>query len=403
MGKAALLMVMGFSTALLMIGSNISRVSSSSMENYLSYYKGSQAHNIAAAGTNLAARLLWENGAWRGGFSKKSYLGGVFNSSVTDAGINQVRITTTARFMDEVSTVAVLLQPSSFSRFGYYSVQEGNIFWITGDTVWGPMHTQDNIRVAGSPVFMQRVTSLKSLQKNQKSDSPKFLGGFDSGVNVPLPANLDPLKSAASNGGRLFNGPDSLYLDFQANGQIKWKQGSGETWNTENLSNFTPNGAIYIDGGNVHVKGCLNGRVTVGAGGTTGSNKQGNIYIDDDITYYEHPKKGSDDLLGLVAENNIVIADKPETRGDLSIRASMFCRSGGLTAENYQNRPVEGAIHLIGGIQHNKRGPVGTFTGSPPHRVSGFLKDYQYDDRLMFDAPPYFPTTGNFEIVSWFE
>ena len=403
MGKASLLMVIGFSTALLMIGSNISKVSSASMDNYLSYFRTSQAHNIAAAGTNLAARSLWENPTWRGGFSRKSYLGGFFNSSVTDLGANQVQVVTTAEFMDEVSTVAVLLQPSSFSRFGYYSNQEGNIWWITGDTVWGPMHTQDNIRVAGSPAFMQRVTSLKSLLKSKKTDSPQFLGGYEGGVNVAMPANLDPLKMAASNGGKLFDGPDSLYLDFQANGQIKWKQGSGEVWNIDNLNSFAPNGAIYINGGNVHVKGVLNGKVTVGAGGTNGNNKQGNIFIDDDITYYEHPKTGSDDFLGLVAENNIVIADRPETRGDLKIRASMFCRSGGVTAENYQGRPVEGKIELIGGIQQNKRGAVGTFSGSPPQRVSGYLKNYQYDDRLMFDAPPYFPSTGNYEIVSWFE
>jgi len=151
------------------------------------------------------------------------------------------------------------------------------------------------------------------------------------------------------------------------------------------------------------VKGTVNGKITVGAGGQSAANKEGNIYIDDDLTHYEHPKKGSDDLLGLVAENNILIADNADTRGDLSIHATMFCRAGGFTAENYNNRPIEGSIKLVGGIQHNKRGPVGTFSGSPPKKVSGYAKSYRYDERLMYDAPPYFPTTGNFEIVSWFE
>jgi len=403
MGKAALIMVIGFSTALMMIGSNISKVSNQSIENYLGYYKNSFAHNIAAAGTNMAARALWADPAWRAGFGPKSWMGGYYRSTVKDVGINQVSIVTTAEFMDHTSVVAVLLQPSSFSRFGYYSVVEGSIFWITGDTVWGPFHTQDNIRVAGNPVFMQRATALKGIIKNNKTDKPKFLGGFESGVNVSMPANLDPLKNAAANGGRLFNGPDSLYLEFQANGQVKWRVGAGASWNTDNLSSFAPNGAIYMNGGNVHVKGCVNGRVTVGAGGTQGNKQQGNIIIDDDITYYVHPKKGSDDLLGLVADNNIVLADNDNTRGDVKIRASMFSRTGGFTAENYGSRPVEGSIELIGGIQHNKRGAVGTFSGTPPKRVSGYLKNYQYDERLMYDAPPYFPTTGNYEIVSWFE
>jgi len=403
MGKASLIMVIGFSTALLMIGSNISKVSNQSIDNYLGYYKSSYAHNIAAAGTNMAARAIWENPVWRAGFSNKEFNGGFFTSRVTDPGYNQVKIVTTATYMGQSSVVSVLLQPSSFARFGYYSVQEGNIWWISGDTVFGPMHTQSKIQVAGSPVFMQRTTSLKGLTYKKGTDTPQFLGGFESGVNIEVPANLNPLKTAAQNGGKYYTGPDSLYLDFQANGQVKYRRGGEATWSSEPLSSFAPNGVIYIEGGNVHVKGTVNGKITVGAGGQSAAPKEGNIYIDDDLTYYEHPKKGTDDMLGLVAENNILIADNADTRGDLSIHATMFSRFGGFTAENYNNRPIEGSIKLVGGIQHAKRGPVGTFSGTPPKKVSGYTKNYKYDARLMYDAPPYFPTTGNFEIVSWFE
>jgi hypothetical protein len=81
---------------------------------------------------------------------------------------------------------------------------------------------------------------------------------------------------------RVSNGPDSVYIEFESNGQVKWRQG------------------------------------------TTGNNKQGNIWIDDDFTYYEHRKGGSDDHLGLVAENNVSIVDNADRRGDLKIRASAF-------------------------------------------------------------------------------
>ena len=401
-------MVMGFSTALLMIGSNISRVSKEAMDNYLNYYKSSMAHNISAAGTNMTARALWENFAWRGGYSNKSFAGGVFNSQVTDVGVNQIRVVTTAEYMGQTSIVAVLLQPSSFSRFGYYSNIEGNIWWITGDTVRGPMHTQDNLRVAGRPAFMQRTTSLKSIiYRNGPPpiDNPQFLGGYETGVSVTLPSNLTPLLTAANDGGRVFNGPDSVYIEFQSNGNVKWKQGVSASWNVDLLSAFAPNGVIYANGTNVHVKGRVNGRVTLGAGGTTGNNKQGNIWIDDDITYATDPRTGpSTDLLGLVAENNILITNNTENNNnDLYMYASTFSRSGGFTSENYSSRGVEGRIHLLGGIQQNRRGPVGTFSGTPPSLNNGYLKDYQYDDRLLYDAPPFFPTTGNYEIVSWLE
>ena len=399
-------MVMGFGTVLLMIGSNIAKVSNEAMNNYIYYYDASTARSIAGSGMNLAARSLFENAAWRAGFLNKQFSGGTFSCSVCDTSYNRVRVTTVATYQNITRTVSCLLQPSSFSRFGYYSVIEGDIWWISGDTVWGPMHTQDNLRVAGAPVFMQRCTSLKSIIYNTgpKVDKPVFEGGYDTGVNITLPSDLLPLKNAAVSG-KKFTGPDSVYIQFESNGKLKWKQGVGSAWSEDNLTTFTPNGVIYADGTNVHVSGVLSGRVTIGAGGVTGKGKQGNIYIDGGITYAHDPRTGaSTDILGLVAENNILIADNTANSGQsIDIQASVFSRTGGFTAENYSTRGIEGTIRLLGGIQNNTRAPVGTFTGSPPHLVSGYLKNYLYDDRLMSDAPPFFPTTGQYEIVSWFE
>lgn len=406
MGRSSLIMVMGFGTALLMIGSNIARVSNDAMANYTYYYNASTARTIAASGMNLVARSLFENSAWRAGFVNKPFGDGSFTCTVRDTTYNRVRVTAVGKFQDMTRVISCLLQPSSFSRFGYYSVIEGVIWWISGDTVWGPMHTQDNLRVAGVPVFMQRSTSLKSLIYNTgpSVDKPKFKGGYDTGVNISLPTNLVPLFTAAASG-KKFTGPDSVYIVFESNGKVKWKQGVGSAWTEEDLSAFTPNGVIYANGTNVHVSGVLNGRTTICAAGLTGNGKQGNVYIDGGITYAHNPNAGpSTDLLGLVAENSILIADNAVNAGkSIEIQASVFCRTGGFTAENWSTRGVEGTIKLLGGIQHNARAPVGIFSGSPPHLVSGYLKNYRYDERLMTDAPPFFPTTGQYEIVSWFE
>ena len=406
MGRSALIMVMGFGTALLMIGSNIAKVSNEAMANFTYFYEASTARSIAGSGMNLAARALFENSAWRSGFLNKEFGGGLFTCTVRDTTNNRVRVTSVGTFHNMTRVISCLLQPSSFSRFGYYSVIEGSIWWITGDTVWGPMHTQDNLRVAGAPVFMQRSTSLKSIIYNTgpSVDKPVFKGGYDCGVSIKLPSDLVPLLTAATSG-KKFTGPDSVYFQFESNGKLKWKQGVGSAWTEENVASFTPNGVIYADGANVHVSGVLDGRVTICAAGLTGKGKQGNIYIDGGITYANNPLTGpSDDILGLVAENSILIADNAANAGkSIDIQASVFCRTGGFTAENYSTRGIEGSIRLLGGIQHNAREPVGTFTGSPPHIVSGYLKNYLYDQRLMTDAPPFFPTTGQFEIVSWFE
>jgi len=407
MGKAALIMVMGFSTALLMIGSNIVKVSNEAMDNYLHYYKSSMAHNIAASATNMSARTLWENTSYRGGFSNRAFSGGTMSSTVVAAGINTISIVTSAQFMGDSSTVSVILQPSSFSRFGYYSTIEGNIWWITGDTVWGPMHTQDNLRVSGSPAFMQKTTSLKSIiyyNGPPPKDNPRFLGGYESGVSVTVPSDLSQLQQAASEGGRVISGNDSVYIEFQSGGNVRWRRGADATWTTQSVASFGgSNGIVYAQGTNIHVSGTVDGRITIAAGGTTGSNTRGNIWIDNDITYAHDPRQvPSTDILGLVAENNILISKNDNNdKNDLYLDASCFSRSGGFTAEGYGSRGVEGRIHLLGGIQQYRRGAVGTF-GSDG-LSNGFLKDYQYDSRLLNDSPPFFPTTGNYEIVSWFE
>lgn len=406
MGRSSLIMIMGFSLALLMFGSNISKVSSSAMDNYIYYYNSSMAHAIAASGINLAARSLYDNSSWRGGFSNKQFGAGRFSVTVLDLGSGRLRVTSTATFSNITRTVSCVLQPSCFSRFGYYSVVEGGIWWISGDTVWGPMHTQDNLSVAGMPVFMQRASSLKAIAyyTSSKVDKPQFMGGYQSGLNISLPSDLNPLLTAAA-GGRKFTGPDSVYLVFQSDGTVRWRQGAKSADSVKALSTFAPNGVIYASGTDVHVKGTLNGFVTIGAGGTTGNSKQGNIYIDSSLTYASDPLKGdSNDLLGLVAENNILIADNTANNAkDIKIQASTFCRSGGFTAENYDSRGVEGTIRLLGGVIQNTRGAVGTFSGSPPKIVSGYQKNYLYDLRLLSEAPPFFPTTGQYEIVSWFE
>ena len=40
---------------------------------------------------------------------------------------------------------------------------ENGVFWITGDSVWGRVHSNDNLTVSGSPVYLQKVTTSKGF------------------------------------------------------------------------------------------------------------------------------------------------------------------------------------------------------------------------------------------------
>ena len=404
MGRAALILVIGFSTALLMIGSNISSISSRSADNYMYFYNSTTAHAIAGSGINLASRAIYEDPVWRAGFSNKPFCGGTFTCTVEDVGSNRIRMTSTGSFQNVTRVVSCLLQPSSFSRYAYYSTTDMSGYWITGDTCWGPFHCNNTLNVAGTPVFMERATCLNGLNKFDGATHPVFKGGFDQGVNVTLPSDLAPLKNAAQAGGKYFTG-DKTFIEFLSNGKIKWRQGgaddwSGGGWAVDDISTLAPNGTVWVEGHDVRVKGVVKGKLTVGT--------SKDVWIDDDVTYSADPRVGpSTDLLGLVAENKLWITDNTANRGpgnDFVLMASVFSRTDGLWAEHYNTRGVEGKMTTVGGTIQKIGGYTGVFSGSPPTVIHGFQPGGAYYDlRLMNDAPPFFPTTGSFEVVSWFE
>lgn len=71
---------------------------------------------------------------------------------------------------------------------------------------------------------------------------------------------------------------------------------------------------------------------------------------------------------------------------------------GGFGADAYDQRNP-GNLIINGGLIQKVRSPVGTFSGST--QVSGFVKNYYYDERLMDNPPPFFPTTGKYDMLNW--
>ena len=446
-GKASLLLIMGFSAIFLVFGYNFNSMSNRTVENFSDYYKETIAHNLASSGANLASNAVFVDNNWTTGYSNIHMNGGIINVNVQiiNAAQNIKKITSLATFEGEVDTVEVILSPSRFSQFAYYSENEGNnIWWTAKDSVFGPFHTQDNLRVDNHPVFGvvgYRTTIRGSLiyHDNENSDKPVFHGSFQNGVDEPLPSNgLQPLRDAADDDGykitqstsstttteqhwidshwervhgswQYISGHyenvittstsvDTVYITFIQD-SVKVKLGISKPSSTYRTSEIAPNGVIYAQGMDVRVKGTIGGQFTVVG--------DGNIYLDDDILYAHDPKTNpaSTDLLGIVAQNNVYITNNSATQ-NIKIDAAIYCQEGGFGAEDYDTRSVGGNINLLGGITQNIRRAVGTYTTDYWGNLSiqhGFNKRYRYDERLMQMFPPFFPTTGGFSIVSWKE
>lgn len=403
-GKATLFVVAGFSLIFLIVEYNMGSVSTRAVSNFVDYYVENYAHELAVTGANLAANQIFLDNTWKAGYKNLNYKGGKINVEVQvlDAFTNTRKIISIGEYQSVKQTVEVTLIPSKFSKYAYYSASEGsNIYWISSDTVWGPFHTQDYLRVAGNPVFFGKTSTLQGLVKLNKTDNPKFIGGFESGLNVSIPLNVtNSIETEADKGGFKITKKDTVYLTFVSD-SIKIKYSWKGPVTTKLASALAPNGVIFIkDPLAVRLQGTVKGQYTVAVSGPL---NKGNVFIDDDIKYSSDPltNPNSKDVLGIVSKNNVIITNNAANNSDVTIQASIFCEKGSFTAENYSKRPVSGSINLLGGIIQNIRGPVGTFKGSTI--LSGFSKRYRYDERLLVTYPPAFPGTGGFEIVSWYE
>jgi len=407
-GKATLFVVAAFSVVFLIVEFNLGNVSNRAVSNYVDYYLESYAHEMAVSGAELAANKLFLDPKWTEGFTNLDYKGGKINVKVdiVDAFSNTLKITSTAEYQTLKQTVEVVLVASRFSKYAYYSQSEGgNIRWMSKDTVWGPFHTQDYILTDGSPVFFGRVTTLKGVKKtNAWSDKPQFLGGYQSGVNVPMPTDATgPMKSIAESNGKKISGNDTVYITFALD-SLKVRYTFKGTSTSYLASTFSPNGLIFVENAVVRLQGKVKGQFTVAVSySSTNSGGKGSVYLDDDITYNTNPltNPNSTDILGIVTKNDVIITQNAANNNNINIHASIFCESGSFSAQNYNNRPVSGVINLVGGIIQQQRGAVGTISGSSVS--TGFSKSYRYDERLLYMSPPAFPGTGGYQIVSWYE
>jgi cytoskeletal protein CcmA (bactofilin family) len=409
-GKAALIVVIGFSVIIGFVVRSLSLVSTRAQGNMSTYAASAESHNIAVTGANVGLSRLYQDTTWRG--TETQSLSGSFNGSFTYTIFNGadgrpiLRSVSYVRGSNEIlqDTVVVAFgskSGQSFTLFAWMTNIEGNINFITGDTIWGRVHSNDKITINGSPCFVGKVTTVKGFNQNPGSGQNQaiFKSGYETGV-APLnfPTDLSMLSAAAGSGGRMYTGNVTVALKA---GTTSDNDGyalvySGSTLiDSVELDDGTFNGVLGATG-QVSVSGTLDGKLTVFS--TT------QIYITDNL-FYENRSSTSDDLLGLVSENNITIADNTANSSDVYIDGSVFARSGSFGAENYDKGSPRGHVYLNGSIVQNKRGAVGTFSGSTVK--TGYLKAYRYDDRLADPAfrPPYYPgwVSISYPIASWWE
>jgi len=281
------------------------------------------------------------------------------------------------------------------------------IWFITGDAIHGPLHSNDTIHIDGDPMFEGRVTTSDAMSQRSGSD-PDFQQGYEEHVTpLEFPPSNTELKLTAQVDGYYYYGETTITLNSSGTLTVTNSDTSGQTTGPTGTVFLPDNNVVYIDGvvgtkgndnnGDVYVEGTLSGKLTIAAAN--------NIYIMGDLIYED----SENDMLGLIAENYVYILHYEGSDDvapvDPEINAAIFALNHSFTYESYRNGSTKGTLHIHGSIVQRFRGPVGTFnpyTGSP---VSGYSKDYRYDERMLYMQPPYFlePLNSGFERVFWEE
>ncbi len=295
--------------------------------------------------------------------------------------------------------ITVMLRSESFSRYSYFTDLEtqpsGSPIWFTTrDHFEGPVHSNDQFHIAGNPQFdglvSSAATSLSYLNGGPPNDNPTFNGGLRLNASrINLPISVAPLRAAAAGGGLWFEGNTTITM--QNNGTMLVTN-PVRSWT--NVQVPAPvNGAVFVNRGNLTISGVTKGQLTLGC--------SNDIVVANNVTYNTDPKSDptSRDVLGLVAEQNVVISQSAPS--DVTIQAAVLALNESVTVENWWQGPPRGTLTVLGGMVQKRRGPVGTFDPNTGLQRSGYSKHYMYDTRFTDIAPPYYPTTSDYQSALW--
>ena len=307
------------------------------------------------------------------------------------------------------------------------------IEFADGDTVEGPMHTDDATDICAPAYFgrkehnppdtVQINNGTYSTCGNPNGTFYTATGKYEKGEELLTPEGDTTLGTYVKEGGDEFTGATHIVLNGGTSTMsvtTRWPttekvETKTVAWPTNGLvyvraseNGKTPCTYAYHDAtsetdnatetskeeycGNVYVSGTYSKPITIAAEEDLIIN--GNIYPTSVTTLGEAPT--GTDTLGLIAGHYVRIyhpvtntnCEKAENaEGSLKspwIYAAILSTNHSFAVDNFECGNQLGNLNVYGAIAQRFRGIVG-LVGE-----SGYIKNYKYDERLAVDEPPYF-------------
>ena len=295
------------------------------------------------------------------------------------------------------------------------------------DDVLGPFHTNDNVLICGDPQFGRTLRDVIEINGPPGQGFVEDCAGSDADVQGTLDQPAGTLGMPPSNTD-IKNIADSDYR-FRGYTVIELNGTTMEVVNEDRWDDLVPrtmnlpdNGVIYVES-TAALGGCTAGYDRTQAydaqqpgcgdvwiNGTYGADLT--VAADNDIVINEDLLRSTDNtLLGLIANNFVrvyhpVYGDDDECDendsdflGDVTIQAAILALNHSFIVDNWACGDAAGTLHVDGAIAQKFRGPVGTGSGGTIN--TGYIKDYEYNDRLRYREPPYFldPVQASWRIA----
>jgi hypothetical protein len=311
-----------------------------------------------------------------------------------------------------------------------------DIVFAGGDNIKGPFHTNDNMLVCGSPTFGR--TTADAIEVSDPagyspgcggSASPIMTGTYTKGApTLDMPATNASLKDVTLPAYR-FTGVTRIEL---VSGGMKVTNAAAGL-NGTTITPYPSNGVVYVDAscpsspydivqdyndpscnGDVYVKGTYSKSLTIAA--------KRDVIVHDSIL------RNGNVVLGLIADMFVRVYHpvNPKTRTTQTCTSTNYATSGAAMApfgpsptnvridaaimsvnhsfivDNYYCGGTLGTLTVNGAIAQRLRGPVGTGGTSIS---TGYIKNYNYDDRFRVVNPPYFldPVNSSWRMVRFNE
>ena len=353
-------------------------------------------------------------------------------------GSTIVTIASTGNTTSNPSVKKTITVKYGIPSLAVYSFLSNDIIWIgPSETVNGAMQSNNGIRfdgVGNAPIGSAKSTYTCS--SNQGSPCPQtengVWGSASSAVQsfwqYPVPAvdfssltsNLASLKSSAQSGGLYLppSNTNGYSLVFNSNGTVSVYKVTAlandptgwDVYNNAHNENIDyssrslqytvaipSNGVIYVED-NTWVEGVLNGRVMLAAANLPYvPNTAPNIYIQNNMTYQA---KDGTDVLGLLAQNNIVVTYGAPS--NLEIDGALIAQNGSAEMYYYPTGAIKNNISIYGSIMTFGQWTWNWVDGNN-NNVSGYATTNDtYDNNLLYAPPPGFPlSSAGYKQISW--